>query len=416
MTKAHTVILGGGVIGLSAGITFLERTSADTFQVTLVSKDLPPRLSKHTTSNDKAAGEIERQSSEYASAWAGAHHVSAANSERELRWDKLTFEKMKTLQCERPWDSWWPEDSIAQPLAWVNQVETFHSSKPEEWIKPLEWYPDFEVLPQERLPRNTASGCRFSTLDINVPLYLPWLRARFEELGGVIIQRSVDSVAECIQFAEADAGMPVTAVVVCPGLGARKLLDVRDHSMYPLRGQVARVHAPSCDSSIVRTWSSRKGEEQHRYTGYSRCNQEGWRDCYIIPMGDGTFVVGGTRIPNDWSSDVRPETTKKILEQVLQVFPELANVGGVPLPENVKVNSVGVGLRPARKAGARLEEGPALTWEAPKGTKKTCRVIYAYGFGGFGYQASWGIADDVWEIYARPSLRSPAREPRLNRM
>lgn len=158
--------------------------------------------------------------------------------------------------------------------------------------------PQFEYLAAEALPPNTTHGCHFSTIDIHVQHYLPWLRARFEQLGGVVRQARLKSVHQAVELVEAHPGGKVQKVVVCPGLGARDLEEVKDQGMVPIRGQVVRTSAPHCDAqACVDPGGS---GTKHNWTGYSRCNRDGWRDTYMIPMGDGTFVVGGTRIEDDW--------------------------------------------------------------------------------------------------------------------
>jgi hypothetical protein len=83
----------------------------------------------------------------------------------------------------------------------------------------------------------------------------------------------------------------------------------------------------------------------------------------------------------------RPETTKAILNRALQICPNLIPPerrlppGIAPRSEDVKVLAVNVGLRPARRGGPLLVRGRDL---------ESAKVILSYGYGGYGYQNSWG--------------------------
>jgi hypothetical protein len=58
-----------------------------------------------------------------------------------------------------------------------------------------------------------------------------------------------------------------------------------------VRGQTLLVEAPWLEEA-------RKGQK-HCAEGLSVVRAEGWRDTYVIPRGEGRFIVGGTRLVND---------------------------------------------------------------------------------------------------------------------
>jgi len=69
-----------------------------------------------------------------------------------------------------------------------------------------------------------------------------------------------------------------------------------------------------------------------------------------------------------------------------------------------RILSHNVGLRPAREGGPRVEaqfvdvpnKGPLVPELSGASTDlKTTLVIHAYGFGTYGYQQSWGAAEEV---------------------
>jgi len=231
----------------------------------------------------------------------------------------------------------------------------------------------------------------------------------FLSLGGQSLCRKVTSISEAISLAESvnieftrlsenqenpslsHWGKP-SAAIVSPGLGAIEMLD--DTGVHPVRGQTLLVKAPWCTTTLNKQtpWVSNSPlPTLPTWPGMSRVNNQGFRDMYILPRGDGTFIVGGTRLPNDWNTQPREETTQEIVDRALSFMPILANPDRDEdlQSNNVNILGVNVGLRPARKDGVRLEEGNAIN-QVP--------VIYSYGYGGYGYQCSWGAAFEARDL------------------
>jgi D-amino-acid oxidase len=72
-----------------------------------------------------------------------------------------------------------------------------------------------------------------------VPKYLQWLVKTLKSLGGSIERQSFESIQEAIEkYTDADA------IINCTGYGSYYLKDVKDHTMYPIRGQTVLVRAP----------------------------------------------------------------------------------------------------------------------------------------------------------------------------
>ncbi|KAG9520260.1 putative D-amino acid oxidase, partial [Aureobasidium melanogenum] len=159
----------------------------------------------------------------------------------------------------------------------------------------------------------------------------------------------------------------------CTGLGAYSLKGVEDKSVYPTRGQIMLVQSPKTPMTRM----------------YFRSPQRVNKDTtYVFPRGPHNGVVlGGVRLDNDWSGDVDLEFAEDIKRRCCALAPELGK------PEDLKVIYHGVGLRPSRKGGARLERemfGEHL-------------VIHNYGAGGAGYQASWGMAKEAVDLLQKSS-------------
>ncbi|KAG9547873.1 putative D-amino acid oxidase, partial [Aureobasidium melanogenum] len=166
-----------------------------------------------------------------------------------------------------------------------------------------------------------------------------------------------------------------TAYFNCTGLGAYSLKGVEDKSVYPTRGQGQIMLVQSPKTPMTRMY----------FRSPQRVNKD---TTYVFPRGPHNGVVlGGVRLDNDWSGDVDLEFAEDIKRRCCALAPELGK------PEDLKVIYHGVGLRPSRKGGARLERemfGEHL-------------VIHNYGAGGAGYQASWGMAKEAVDLLQKSS-------------
>jgi glycine/D-amino acid oxidase-like deaminating enzyme len=94
------------------------------------------------------------------------------------------------------------------------------------------------------------SAVSFSALNINTPVYLPYLLSRFLGFGGHIVRASIQHIAQILEggveaFTNGKSGTQlVDALVICAGLGARTLGGVEDKDVYPVRGQTVLLRAP----------------------------------------------------------------------------------------------------------------------------------------------------------------------------
>lgn len=229
----------------------------------------------------------------------------------------------------------------------------------------------FKELHSASLAPRFGWGCTFSTIDINVPVYLDWLLERFLQLGGRVVASEATSLQHAIRIANSPTGscavcrdastwtsVPhVDALVVSPGLGARSIDGINDLAVHPQRGQVVVVNAPWLSVDKHHRWQN----PRHELPGVSVVRPQGGREVYVIPRGDGTVVCGGTRIVDEWDPTPRAETTRTILERCLKIMPQLVdprkgNALTEPRVEDIEVLGVNVGLRPARRGGVRLEK------------------------------------------------------------
>lgn len=95
--------------------------------------------------------------------------------------------------------------------------------------------------------------------------------------------------------------------------------------------------------------------------------------------GGGT-ILGGCLQANSWDAQPDLALAKRIMQRCVDVCPGLVKdgegIGGLDVIRH------GVGLRPMRKGGMRVE----------KEVKGGVKVVHNYGHGGYGYQTSFGAA------------------------
>ena len=165
------------------------------------------------------------------------------------------------------------------------------------------------------------------------------------------------------------SGNRADAVVNCTGLLASKLGGVMDNDVIPARGQIVLVRN---DPGVMLTIS---GTDD----GDDEC-------CYIMKRaaGGGT-VLGGTYQKGSWESQPDPNTALRIMKRAVEICPALTEGKGI---EALSVIRHGVGLRPLRQSGVRVEkEKVDSTW-----------VVHNYGHGGWGYQGSYGCSQRAVEL------------------
>ena len=307
------IVIGCGVIGLSSGIRLLEAGH----EVAIWARDLPP----HTTSNIAAA------------IW---YPYKVAPEAKVVEWGRHSYRVFKELAAQ-------PDtgvtihggfDLFRQPTpapAWADFVGNFRQARPDE------------------LPTGYTDGHYFEVPVIETPVYMKYLRHRFEATGGSIEQRLVEDVNE--PLAEADL------VVNCAGLGSRQLLN--DEAVYPIRGQIVRVNRELLDDTFML-------EDSDDTT------------TYVIPRTT-DCIIGGTAQTGDWSLEPDMATATDILARGSDLEPA---VGQSQVLEHL------VGLRPGRKE-VRLE---IVT--GPNGKS----IVHNYGHGGAGVTLSWGCAAQVCDL------------------
>jgi D-amino-acid oxidase len=298
---ARVIVVGAGVVGLSCAVRLLEAGH----RVDVVARDLP----------------LETTSAVAAALW---YPYRAFPFERVTAWSQRTYRELETLSGSA--------DTGVRMLA---GTELHRARTVDPWWR--------DAVPA--LTRVTATappyvdGWSFVSPIIEMPVYLRWLVARVESLGGTLTRMAL-------------AALPDQAEVVvdATGLGARRMAD--DASVVPVRGQVVYVEQVGLD----RWWLDSSGP------------------IYVVPRAR-DIVVGGTDDEGEWDRTPDPEVARMVLERAVELVPELG--GATVLGHKV-------GLRPGR---------PEVRLEVER--RGRTRIVHCYGHGGAGVTLSWGCADEV---------------------
>ncbi|KAI1369591.1 FAD dependent oxidoreductase [Xylaria arbuscula] len=357
----NIVIVGAGVSGLTSAY-LLSKQKGNT--ITIIAKHMP--------------GDYDI---EYASPIAGAN-VLPMSTEKNSTYERRTFPELRKLAVEVP------EAGIHLQKARVFRREkdmevlrkgagaSFDAMFAENpWYKTL--FEDFRELSKEELPKGMASGCEFGSLCINVMLYLPWLVGQCRKNGVVLRRGRLNHISEASHMSH--TGEKADVVINTTGLMASRLGGVIDQNVSPIRGQVVVVRN---EAPYMLTKSGTDDPEDEV--------------CYVMTRaaGGGT-VLGGTYSKGQWESQPDPNQAMRIMRRVVEMMPEITGgkgVGGFDIIRHA------VGLRPYRSGGVRIEkEKIGDTW-----------VVHNYGHSGWGYQGSYGCAQDVvtlvGEVLNRPRL------------
>lgn len=160
-------------------------------------------------------------------------------------------------------------------------------------------------------------------------------------------------------------------IVNCSGLGSRSLVE--DDQVYPVRGQIIKVHAPWLKHFI----------------------RDGNGNAYIYP-GIDYVTLGGTQQVNKWHLEVDKDDSKGIMERCSEFVPSL---------RSAQVLGEKVGLRPGRR-NLRLER------EWLRVQDRQVPLVHNYGHSSWGVSLSWGTALEALDL-VRKSLHDKPPRARL---
>jgi D-amino-acid oxidase len=304
------LVIGAGVSGLTTGICLAEAG----LSVTIRTAALP----EQTTS--VAAGAI----------WG---LVRVGPPDRVLDWGRTGLEALAKL--------------AAEPGTGVRMVSGKEVSRtPLELRYWTDLLPGLRWCEESELPGGFAAGWHYTAPVATMPVYLNYLRTRFEQAGGMLEVSPAGSLAELAGAA------PV--LVNCSGAAARDL--VPDPAVVAVRGQVVLAANPGIEEFFI-----------------SRDEEPPWI-VYMFPHG-GTILLGGTNEEGNWDENPSSDIAERIVAGCAAIDPRL---------REAEILGHRVGLRPCRPE-VRLEPEPldgGVLW-------------HNYGHGGAGVSLSWGCAAEI---------------------
>lgn len=355
------VVLGAGVIGLT--IAYLATADPNnSFSVTVVARDMPEDM----------------DSQAWASPFAGANWAPmpmGGNDPRVRRREQVTFDKF--------WDM--------IPTGLVKKLPSKVYSKTAGSASELWWRDlirEFRILPPEEIPEPYVAGVAFCTVSVNPQEYIPWLSSELRARDVEFVRKHVKTLEELRPLVRTN-GILVNA----SSLGSRSIIGVEDTKLFPIRGQSILVQSPQLQEFLAT-----KPDDDAMSAG---------AHAYIIPrpgrsLAD-TVLLGGTYEVGNWDTSLDMNIARTIFDLCSELAPSLRN------SDQTKILAHNVGLRPAREGGPRVEaeivqfplrgeNDVLIPWNTTSLEEGKMRVVHAYGFGGAGYQTSWGVAEDVMAI------------------
>lgn len=266
--RRRVVVLGGGVVGLSAAIRLAE-DPARRFAVELVAEQL--------------AGESLSRAA------AASFYPYAVDHPRLGAWLEASLAEFVRLAED-------PSSGVA-----IRRCIELHPAK----LADAGWR-DWVLNYRRGIPADVVGvGPRFVDAHvfeapiIDMPVYLPWLLKRFQRAGGSVRRATVTSLLEL--------AAPDVILVHCSGVRARRLLP--DPEVKPSLGQIVRIERGPFQDSIA---------DELAVGGAT----------YIVPRTR-DCVLGTIDVP--WDADAlgyeppppRAEVTARILERCAELDPRV---------------------------------------------------------------------------------------------
>ncbi|KAL5603805.1 hypothetical protein FOVSG1_006555 [Fusarium oxysporum f. sp. vasinfectum] len=345
------VVAGAGVIGLTSALLLAQEGNT----VTVIGKHMP--------------GDYD---AEYASPWAGANVIPLAPKDKS-RWERRTWVALRKLTEENPEAGihFQTTHVLRQDKDMLDAKSGFSTNfyQQDPWFNQI--FNNFRENTATELGAGYDSGFQYQGVCINTAIFLPWLLGQCLK-HGVVVKRAVISHIQEAKYAS-HTGREANIIVNATGLGSLKLGGVEDTTMAPARGQIVVVRNQTPKNFPLFMCSSTLDDSGEEIYAMERA------------AGGGT-VLGGTYQIGNWNSQPDPNTANRIMERIVQFCPEIADGKGVI---GLDVIRHGVGFRPWRKDGLRLEEEKLddQTW-----------VVHNYGHSGWGYMGSYGCAEGVVEL------------------
>lgn len=235
------------------------------------------------------------------------------------------------------------------------------------------WYAtmfdDYQILDKEKLPPGIKFGAEFTSVCINTAIYLPWLVSQCLAHGVVFRRAVLKHVSEAATMSQRGSGARADIIINASGLLACRLGGVMDPDVFPVRGQIVVVRNEV--TPMIAPSGTDDGDDELLYT--------------MTRAAGGGTILGGTYQKGNWDPNPDPNIAVRIMRRAVEAQPQLTGGKGI---EGLDIIRHGVGLRPGRTGGVRIER------ELIDGTW----VVHNYGHASWGYQGSYGCAERVVEL------------------
>ncbi|XP_076061164.1 D-amino acid oxidase 2 isoform X2 [Oratosquilla oratoria] len=265
MSAPEVVVVGCGVVGLGAALNVQQKVHGS--RVRIVTEATTP----HTTA-DGAAG-----------LW-GPYIIEDTPVNKIIKWSSSTWDLFH---------GWMKSGANTSVMLIPGVTISNQELQPEPWRHiPFAYRHLDQPTIRKRFGDDYVSAYEYTSLVAEPLRFMPKLLEEFKSNGGIIEHRKVTCLEEEAKSAD--------ILVNCSGLGAREL--ALDSQMYPVRGQVMRVHAPWVDSFF--------------------CDESDENFCYIIPNVE-TVVLGGTHQEDDSRLNVDLDDKRIIWSRCTTSMPSL---------------------------------------------------------------------------------------------
>jgi hypothetical protein len=227
------------------------------------------------------------------------------------------------------------------------------------------------------VPPQYDSGLGFTSVCINVGVYLPWLASRALAAGVELRRGIVAHLGDAGNMHR--SGSPATVVVNATGLGARDLAGVRDGEVFPARGQTVLVR-DSLPAMIATSGTDDAADEacymMKRAAGIVSLHPHKTRNVSGLTQTGGGTILGGCLQPNSWDGAIDYALAIRIMQRCTAACPSL---GGGLGAAGLSVIRHGVGLRPMRTGGPRVERDEITLPQGPDPDADFADVAAAHG-------------------------------------